>query len=244
MKEKWIFLDSIASTNSYLSRLAQQHLGVEGMTVLADYQEAGKGQGTHGWYSAKGENLLMSTLLFPVFLSASHQFQLSRVASLAICDVLEEMKIDPLIKWPNDILVDRKKIAGILIEHTITGRHISYSILGMGLNLNQTTFPEFPLQATSVKLAAQIQTMPREVAKRLRGHLVTRYEELRNGNGTGLEEAYLDKLFMFRQRARFHAGGISFDGTIEGLSEQGELQVEQDGKLRTFGYGEIVLEMV
>ena len=124
--------------------------------VSVDYQYAGKGQGDHQWHSRPGENLLMSLLLFPAFLSASDQFYLSRVASLALIDTLKTLKLAPLIKWPNDILVNRRKLAGILIENGITGNKLSHSIIGIGMNLNQTEFPDFPLKATSVALEIRI----------------------------------------------------------------------------------------
>ncbi len=100
----------------------------------------------------------MSLLLFPAFLSASRQFQLSRVTSLAICDTLQLENVNPVIKWPNDILTLRGKIAGILIEHGITGGNISHTIVGIGLNLNQSEFPAFPMNATSLFLETGIKS--------------------------------------------------------------------------------------
>jgi BirA family biotin operon repressor/biotin-[acetyl-CoA-carboxylase] ligase len=88
MAIKRIKLDSTLSTNSYLLELLKQGNARKEIIVLADYQESGRGQGTHSWHSERGKNLLMSLLLFPAFLSASKQFHLSRMASQAICDIL------------------------------------------------------------------------------------------------------------------------------------------------------------
>ena len=113
MRNRWIKHDSLTSTSTFLSDLLKHQDLEEGTVVVADYQDAGKGQGEHSWVSARGENLLMSMLLFPAFLSAKWQFHLSRVASLALCDALENLGIDSVIKWPNDILSGKGKIAGI-----------------------------------------------------------------------------------------------------------------------------------
>jgi len=113
MKNRWIKHDSVTSTNTLLFDLLKQQQAEEGTIVIADYQHGGRGLGDHSWISNRGENLLMSLLLFPAFLSASAQFHLSRVASLALCDTLETLGVDPVIKWPNDILTRKGKIAGI-----------------------------------------------------------------------------------------------------------------------------------
>jgi len=164
---KWIKLDSIASTNSYITELMKVGKAKEELVVTADYQDTGKGQGDHLWQSNKGENLLMSILLHPAFLSASDQFQLSRLTSLAICDILASLDLEPVIKWPNDILTEWGKIAGILIEHAISGRAISHTIIGIGLNLNQSVFPEFPISATSVALEKGNTLSPYKIAEQL-----------------------------------------------------------------------------
>ena len=150
MGKRWIKLNDVSSTNSYISTLLSQESAIDPIVVLADYQESGKGQGNHTWHSNRGENLLMSLLLFPAFLSASSQFCLSMVASLAITDTLDSLGIAAKIKWPNDILTKNGKIAGILIEHGISGKTISHSIIGIGLNLNQHAFPEFPVPSQPV----------------------------------------------------------------------------------------------
>jgi BirA family biotin operon repressor/biotin-[acetyl-CoA-carboxylase] ligase len=112
----------------------------EGLLIFADFQSRGRGQGDHSWQSRPGENLLMSLLLRPAFLSASDQFLLSILASVGICDYLREKGVHATVKWPNDILTSRGKIAGILIEHLIKGELLDTTILGIGLNINQAQF--------------------------------------------------------------------------------------------------------
>ena len=141
MLYKKIRLERVNSTNAWISEALKRGELREEVAIVADYQEEGRGQGDHMWESPVRENLLMSVLLFPAFLAASRQFHLSRVASLAISDLLTSMGLEPEIKWPNDILVKRRKIAGILIENGISGQYLSYSIVGTGLNINQSQFP-------------------------------------------------------------------------------------------------------
>lgn len=241
MGKRWIKLSNVSSTNSYVSTLLSQENLSEPIVVWADYQESGKGQGSHTWVSNRGENLLISLLMFPAFLSASSQFRLSMAASLAITDTLDSLGIAAEIKWPNDILSQKGKIAGVLIEHGISGKTISHSIIGVGLNLNQLSFPEFPVPASSVLLETEKHTNPGDLAERLVIKLEARYDALERGENQSIEQNYLEKLYLINRPARFLANGESFEGKIRGVDEFGELQVEKEGKIMTFSHGGIKL---
>ncbi len=239
MGRRWIKLDKVASTNLHASSLLNGGRLKDEIIVVADYQDAGRGQGDHSWHSDPGKNLLMSLLLFPAFLSASSQFQLSRVASLAICDALDSLDMEPVIKWPNDILTPKGKIAGILIEHGIVGKNISHTIVGLGINVNQTDFPNFPVPATSISrekgITASLQTLAETVVDRI----MVRYGELRNGQSAQLEQEFLDRLYLRDKPAIFKTREEKFQGIIRGVSNLGELQVERDGEIFTFSHGDI-----
>ena len=243
MRNRWIKHDSLTSTNSFLTDLVRHQPLEEGAVVIADYQDAGRGQGDHSWHSNRGENLLMSLLLFPAFLSACSQFQLSRVASLALCDALDTLGISSLIKWPNDILAERGKIAGILIEHSITASHISRTVIGLGLNLNQTEFPDFRVPATSVYLETGRPVDVTEFGELVESRLMNRYRELKEGQTGPLEKEYLERMFMAGEPALFKTGEELFEGIIRGVSGYGELMVESEGGTRTFGHGTISMEL-
>jgi len=242
MEIKWIRHDKLTSTNLHMAEMLKHQKVREGLVVMADYQEAGKGLGTHTWHSHAGENLLMSLLLFPAFLSASHQFHLSRMVSVAICDVLEAKGAAAWIKWPNDILCRGGKVAGILIEHGISGGKISHTIAGIGLNLNQREFPEFPLPASSLVLETGMEIHPRAVAELLVQRIFEGYQQLREGGEHALEEQYLNRLFRLGKSSVFEAGGEVFEGRIRGVSLYGEIMVERDGKVSPYGHGEISLK--
>jgi BirA family biotin operon repressor/biotin-[acetyl-CoA-carboxylase] ligase len=243
MRSGWIKHDSLASTSSFLSDLLKQQSLEEGAVVIADYQDAGRGLGEHFWESKRGENLLMSMLLFPAFLSASRQFHLSRVASLALCDTLETLGIDAEIKWPNDILTGKGKIAGILIEHSVTAGTISRTIIGLGLNLNQTEFPSFRIPASSFCLETGKRSDLSRVGELVEDHLMNRYLSLKEGLTEKLEKEYRERLYRIEEPTLFKTGEELFEGKISGVTDFGELMVEHKGEIRTFGHGAIRMEL-
>lgn len=136
-----VWLEEVDSTNNYLKEWLCREPLVEGTTVVADYQARGRGQRGNGWSSDKGENLLFSLLLHPKSVKANEQFILSRIASLAVKRVLDRFTDDIRIKWPNDIYWKEEKIAGMLIENDLLGRKITHSVVGIGINVNQQSFP-------------------------------------------------------------------------------------------------------
>jgi BirA family biotin operon repressor/biotin-[acetyl-CoA-carboxylase] ligase len=243
MRSRWIKHDSLTSTSSFLSDLLKHQDLEEGTVVIADYQDAGRGQGEHSWESARGENLLMSILLIPAFLSASRQFHLSRMASLALCDALEILGVDSLIKWPNDILTARGKIAGILIEHSITAGNISRTIAGIGLNLNQTIFPTFPIPVTSLRLETGKDVDVGEVGELVETCLMSRYQALKEGKTGQLEKEYLELLYKAGVPTLFKVGEEESEGVIKGVNDFGELLLELNGEIRTFGHGAIKMKI-
>lgn len=143
---------SIDSTNLQAHReLAHAH---EGSVWVADFQTAGRGQRGNTWESGAGQNLLFTVLLKPDFLHVAKQFAISQITALAIVKYLEIKGLSPKIKWPNDIYIGDKKICGILIEHTVAGANLSASILGIGININQTKFCSDAPNPISLALAS------------------------------------------------------------------------------------------
>src|ERR1043165_9944327 len=122
------------STNGILAKLSAETNLPEGSVVMADHQTSGKGQAGAKWFSDPGQNLLMSLLLKPDFLSTKKIFLLSKMVSLAIKDVLAGANIVAKVKWPNDIYVSGCKICGVLIENNLRGDRIQQCIAGIGLN--------------------------------------------------------------------------------------------------------------
>lgn len=124
--------------------------------VAAEMQSAGRGQGEHTWHSEPGRNLTFSILLRHRCLKASDALAVTSIMALGIRDYLHTKGIEPWIKWPNDIWVGEKKICGILVENTIHAGMIDYSIVGVGLDLNQTDWPsELPNPVSLKDLTGQ-----------------------------------------------------------------------------------------
>ncbi|MFA7115754.1 MAG: biotin--[acetyl-CoA-carboxylase] ligase [Bacteroidales bacterium] len=146
---KWY--KSIDSTNLE----AERNLSVTNdfSVLAAEFQTAGRGQRGNHWESAEGENLTFSIVLKPKGLKAVNQFVISEVVSVGICDYLKNYEIEAQIKWPNDIYVGNKKICGILIENKIFTDRLAASIVGIGLNLNQTEFISDARNPTSLLLS-------------------------------------------------------------------------------------------
>ncbi len=136
MKE--ILLAETPSTNSYVARHVET-LPVP-CAVRAVAQTAGRGQRGNSWEAEPGRNLTLSFLLRPEGILPREQFAVSEAVALAVCDTLQAHGIEAEVKWPNDIYVGDKKICGILIEHSLYGHEIRYSIAGVGLNVNQEAF--------------------------------------------------------------------------------------------------------
>ena len=145
---------NIDSTNSYLQNLLDKGEDVADNVVVADFQTSGKGQGRNVWQSENGKNLLFSIALDMSFLKAEDQFLLTQMVSVAMINVLKKYLPEEnlFIKWPNDIYFNDRKIAGILIKNEIKGIMLGTSIIGIGLNVNQTTFDENLPNPISMKM--------------------------------------------------------------------------------------------
>ena len=143
-------LDKVDSTNNFAANLIEEQLCRNGALILADTQTAGKGQRGSLWESETGKNLLCSYVYFSDNLSVDFLQELNMCLSISLIKCLNYFEIDAEIKWPNDILVDGKKISGILIENNVRAGKVKSMIFGIGLNINQQSF--LNLRATSMAL--------------------------------------------------------------------------------------------
>ncbi len=234
-----IHLSTVNSSNSFAKKLLAGEELAENTVVITDYQDNGRGQGKNRWESEPGKNLLFTWIVFPAFLAVSDQFMLSKTVSLGIADAWSELGLSIQIKWPNDIICADKKLGGILIENTIQGAILKNSIVGIGLNMNQTTFPGFPFPATSAANETGQQYDKREVLDLLMKHLITRYSQLEGRLNQELDKDYLNCLYRRNTFGMFQAENESFEGKIIGVSELGELEIEVSGERRYFGFHSI-----
>lgn len=135
---KWF--ESLASTNNEAKKNIADY---DNLSVIATIeQSAGRGQGTHTWYTTPGKNLTFTIVFNPENLPASEALYLTRITTLSLLSYLAARGVRARIKWPNDIWVEDKKICGILIENILEGNLVHNSIIGIGLNINESGWPE------------------------------------------------------------------------------------------------------
>ena len=187
-----IRFDEIDSTNTEARRNLEH--AREGTVWTASFQTNGRGQYTRRWESNKGLNLLATLLLRPVFLPANRQFLISKCTALAICDFLVTLDLSPRIKWPNDIYIGSNKICGILIEHQLSGNNLTSSIIGFGMNINQTQFQGAP-NPTSIALETGVQHNVDVILAQVLQEIQKWYQTLRDGNSGKIDRSY-DKLLI------------------------------------------------
>ncbi len=237
VKKKYTRLDS---TNKKARQLLELGEISSSAWIQADDQYMGKGLGENTWESEPGKNITGSMVIFPENVSPENQFDLSIVASLAICDLLELFLDNVKIKWPNDIYVDTKKIAGILVEHTILGKKICNSVLGIGLNINQVAFSIDIPNPVSLKQLVGLEMDLGEITDLLLDCINNRLDSLEAGKADLNRSDYLKRLFRFREYAPYQARKKWFKAQIIDVSRYGHLVLENEKGERTeFGFKEV-----
>ena len=218
-----IKLEAINSTNDYALSLKDSIVFKEGLVVTSSYQSGGYGQRGKTWLSSNKENLLLSVIIEPK-IKLDEQFLISKIVSLSLCDLLNSLNIDAKIKWPNDILVNKQKIAGILIQNKLKGNYITHSVIGLGLNVNQLVFEVFSPLATSLRLQLSNVYDVSNVQSQFLSFLFERLKRLKAGENQ--ENEYLKVLFLKDKLAAFESNNKQFMGIIKGVSESGALLVQ------------------
>lgn len=209
--------------------------------IWAEEQTAGRGQRGNSWHSTEGENLTFSVVLYPTFLPIVEQFLLSEVVALALVDTLGDYDIACRIKWTNDIYAGDNKITGVLIEHSLAPDHIARTIVGIGLNVNQMTFPDYLPNPTSMAVERGIMFDRQEVLERFLRHLDKLYALLRAGQKRHIEELYRRTMYHLDERHTYaYPSGERFEATIRGVRPSGELRLEHaDGTIREYAFKEV-----
>ena len=221
--------------------MAQYHAGLakHGQAYFALHQLAGKGQRGRTWNALPHENITISVVIYPDFPNNRYPFLLSAVVSLACIDLLNDLRIpDFTIKWPNDIYWCDRKAGGILIENVYRTNEWKASIVGIGLNINQTEFPTQETIPVSLKQITGTDNDPIELAKLLCLKLNERYNQLLEGDQVAILKEYNSMLFKKGEQVKLKKGNIVFETTIEGVTIMGELQT-RDTIDRTFVFGEV-----
>lgn len=225
MNFNYLHLAETDSTNAYLQR-KQAETDIRNWVVSTNWQTAGKGMGGNGWESEKGKNLTFSMALDMGFLPAERQFLLSEAVPLGIVEVLDTiLPAEKLsIKWPNDIVFDGQKLGGILINSTIKANIMDISIIGIGLNVNQMQFQNWPTRPISLKMITGKDYDLQSLLEQLAEHILIKVQQLHSSPPT-IEQAYLKRLFRYRTWANYEIGGKVLRLLMTGIDEFGRLQL-------------------
>ena len=227
--------EQIDSTNAFLQR-QQLDCDIRNWLVSADEQTAGKGMGSNSWESEVGKNLTFSLAADMSFLPAERQFLLSEAVPLGIVEVLDKLlPVEKLsIKWPNDIYYGNRKLAGILINSTIKANMMGISIIGIGLNVNQMQFQDWPTHPISLKLITGKDFELQPLLEQLAEHIIIKVEQLKS-NPTTIEQDYLKRLFRYRTWADYEVDGKVLRLFMTGIDPFGRLQlVDEQQKLHCY----------
>ncbi len=234
-----IKLQSVGSTNDFLRE--QGHNYTEPMVIAqADYQSAGRGQGTNRWESAPGKNLLFSLLIHPESVAARRQFVLSMAGALAVGDALAAYTEGIRLKWPNDVYWNDRKISGTLIETTLKGSTIRDCIFGIGINVNQRTFVSDAPNPVSLYQILHRETDTDEVLSRVLDAFAHYYAMVTEGNYDEISRRYHERLYRRDGLHAFRDDKGTFTARISHVEDDGHLVLrDTDGDERRYAFKEI-----
>lgn len=226
------------STNDELSKMMKGPNAFEGTIVFTDHQKGGKGQRGNVWLDEPGKNVLMSVLLKPNYLLVNEQYFLNIVVGLAVVKTTSRYLASNrmALKWPNDVLASNKKICGILIENSIRRSGIESAVVGIGYNLNQSSFKS--LNATSLSLESGA-VGRRIFIENLLVDLEYFILKLKAGKKQELLDQYYASLHLKDVPAKYEDKAGQFDGIIQGIDETGRLGVKRVGGVKYYGIKEI-----
>lgn len=237
-----IHLEEVDSTNAYIMRNVGK---LEAPVMVTAYkQTAGQGQRGNSWEAEPGKNLTFSIFYRPVELPPMAQFSMSEAVALAVVDFLAANGIEAKVKWPNDIYVGDRKICGILIRHSVMGEAVSYSVIGVGIDVNQTMFLSDAPNPVSMKQITgktyDLALLEKEIAE-IMEHRLEGIKEPESRNrlhdefmknlwrGDGQEHAFVDT-----------ATDENFMARIEGIASHGPMTLRlSDGSERTYAFKEV-----
>lgn len=238
-----IKLDAIDSTNDFLKGLSND-ISIKNYTIVtAETQTNGRGQMGAKWYSESGKNLICSVLVKNILNNINEIFNLNVAISIALCNALKDFNIpDVSIKWPNDIMSDNKKVAGILIENLIKSDNSIFSIIGFGLNVNQTNFENLP-NASSLKNILQQDFDRNEILVKIIESIKANIEILQNNNAEQLWQTYNDNIFKKSKLMPFeNKTQQKFMGIIQNVAHSGKLVLLlEDDIIQEFDIKEITM---
>ena len=222
--------DELGSTNNHAKALIQEGKAKDRQVIYDVAQTAGRGQAANTWESDAGKNLTFSMIIQPKNIEPKNQFLICQAVSVGLVKYLKFAVEGDLvrIKWPNDIYVGMKKIAGILIEHSIQGNQILFSVIGVGLNVNQTEFSENVPNPTSLSIVNNTQYDLETELDELTTFIALTLECLQFDEGEDTRTEYLQHLLFLGEEREYEVRGERVIGKIMGVNAFGLLQIQTD----------------
>lgn len=234
-------IEEVSSTNDFL----RAYDPTAEITVLsASHQTKGRGQMGNTWISNPGENALFSILVCPSALKAADGFVLSQAMALSIKEVLDGYLEGISIKWPNDIYCGKEKICGTLIENVLMGKFVGRSVIGSGINVNQTEFPDgLAAPATSLRKYIKRTVPPADIIRSVVERFARYYEEVEAGSYDHIRERFHRHLYLLGVRHCFQDEAGTFTGAISHVEPDGHIIiVDEDGLSRRYAFKQVKLQ--
>lgn len=239
MEEKIIRLKEIDSTNRFLRELKDEPED-EMVVAVADFQTAGKGQGSHTWESEPGKNLLFSIKVHPRWVPVRQQFLLSMAGAIAIKEALETYVDGITLKWPNDVYWNDKKISGTLIETSIDSKGIKTCIFGIGINVNQEAFHSDAPNPVSLRQILGHEVDRDELLQKVIDGFKRYCELLRRADYMDVSGIYHLSLYRRKGFYRYEDVDGEFEGAFVEVEDDGHLILhDKQGVIRSYSFGEV-----
>ena len=233
------YIDEVISTNHYLAHLPNNDNLPEGFMVITDFQTKGRGQAENLWESEAGLNILCSAWFSFENLEPVRQFYISKAAAIACKEHLGFLGSSVTLKWPNDIYVGDQKAGGILIENSIVGNSITNTIVGIGLNVNQTEFSDALPNPVSLKMITGETYNLQSLVKELQLCLIHWFNILQDRQFELIDEAYSESLYRKKGKWPFRVGDSVFEAEIKEVLPSGQLVLKTKKGEKTFWFKEV-----
>lgn len=237
-------LDTVDSTNSYARCHSARLWAVAGdakaVVVYAHEQTAGRGQRGNVWHSRAGENLLVSFVVRPTALPVTSQFALSQAVALAVRSAMGYLDIDVVLKWPNDIYVGERKLAGILVELDCCGSLVEQAVIGIGLNVNEEQFAPMEKVPVSMKMLTGEVYDVQEVLGVLLDSFSYYSSLLDAGCYSLLAAEYKKNLLGYKRLMHYRDAASEFDAKIMDIASDGRISLQRtDGSMHAYAFKEV-----
>ncbi len=235
-----IYIDKADSSNTLALELTSKEHVPEFSIIWVGHQTRGRGQSNKKWLSHRNKNITMTAIIYPSFLTAERWFYLSKMSALATHKLISSFCNKVYIKWPNDIYVNHKKISGILIENRIQQQHITTSVIGVGINVNQQRFPKNIPNPTSLFTETHRKYDLKSLIIQWQQYFIDYYQWLKEGKFRHIDEHYHQHLYMKNQTVQLKVKNKGvFTGKIMEVTPMGQLKIESNEMVRLLHVGEV-----